>query len=108
MALLSAAEVATLKLSEPLPLTGHPAGVYLGSLSQGSQRAMRSSLNAIAALLTDGKCDCLTLDWSKLRYRHTAAVRTALKQKLAATTVNKMLVALRRVLLEAYKKKSGA
>lgn len=103
MALLSAAEVATLKLSEPLPLTGHPAGVYLGSLSQGSQRAMRSSLNAIAALLTDGECDCLTMDWSKLRYRHTAAVRTALKHRLAPTTVNKMLVALRRVLKEAYR-----
>ncbi len=104
MVLLSAAEVAkNLKLPGPLPLTGHPAAVYLGSLSQGSQRAMRSSLNAIASLLTDGECDCLSLDWSKLRYRHTAAVRTALKQRLAPTTVNKMLVALRRVLLEAYR-----
>ena len=103
MPLLSAAETATLKLPEPLPLTGHPAAVYLGSLSQESQRTMRSSLNAIASLLTDGECDCFTLDWSKLRYRHTAAVRTALKQRLAATTVNKMLVALRRVLLEAYR-----
>ncbi len=103
MPLLSAAEVATLKLEEPLSLTGHPAAVYLGSLSQESSRTMRSNLNAIAALLTDGECDCFTLDWSKLRYRHTAAVRTALKQKLAPTTVNKMLVALRRVLLEAYR-----
>jgi len=48
------------------------------------------------------ECDCFTLDWSKLRYRHTAGVRTALKQRPAATTVNKMLVA-RRVLLEAYR-----
>jgi integrase len=103
MHLLSAAEVAVLKLTEPVPLTGHPAAVYLGSLSQGSQRAMRSSLNAIASMLTDGECDCFTLDWSKLRYRHTAAVRIALKQRLAATTVNKMLVALRRVLKEAYR-----
>jgi len=103
MPLLSAAEIAQLKLTAPVPLTGHPAAVYLGSLSEGSQRAMRSSLNAIASVLTDGECDCFTLDWSKLRYRHTAAVRTALKQRLAATTVNKMLVALRRVLLEAYR-----
>ena len=103
MSLLSAKEVAILKLEEPLPLTGHPAAVYLGSLSYDSARTMRSSLNAIASLLTDGECDCFTLDWSKLRYRHTAAVRTALKQKLAPTTVNKMLVALRRVLLEAYR-----
>ncbi|MBW4640619.1 MAG: site-specific integrase [Gloeocapsa sp. UFS-A4-WI-NPMV-4B04] len=103
MYLLSAAEVAVLKLTEPVPLTSHPAAVYLGSLSQGSQRAMRSSLNAIAFVLTDGECDCFTLNWSKLRYRHTAAVRTALKQRLAPTTVNKMLVALRRVLKEAHR-----
>jgi integrase len=103
MALLSSTEVETLKLEEPVSLTGHPAAVYLGSLSQESKRTMRSSLNAIAALLTDGECDCFTLDWSKLRYRHTAAVRTALKLRLAPTTVNKMLVALRRVLKEAYR-----
>ena len=103
MPLLSAPEVAAIKLTEPLPLTGHPAAVYLGSLSLGAQRAMRSSLNAIASLLTDGECDCFTLDWSKLRYRHTAAVRTAFKQRLAPPTVNKMLVALRRVLKEAYR-----
>lgn len=103
MSLLSAAEIANLRLIEPLPLTLHPAAVYLGSLSEGSQRAMRSSLNQIASLLTDGQCDCFTLDWSRLRYRHTAAVRTALKTRLAPMTVNKMLVALRRVLLEAYR-----
>ncbi len=101
MYLLSDAEIAKLKLTQPVPLSLHPAAVYLGSLSRGSQRAMRSSLDAIASVLTDGVCDCFTLDWSKLRYRHTAAVRTALKQRLAPTTVNKMLVALRRVLKEA-------
>jgi integrase len=103
MRLLPAAEVVALKLTEPVPLSLHPAAVYLGSLSEGSQRAMRSSLNAIASMLTDGECDCFTLDWSKLRYRHTAAVRTALKQRLAPTTVNKILVALRRVLKEAHR-----
>ena len=103
MRLLPAAEVVALKLTEPVPLSLHPAAVYLGSLSGGSQRAMRSSLNAIASMLTDGECDCFTLDWSKIRYRHTATVRTALKQRLAPTTVNKMLVALRQVLKEAHR-----
>lgn len=102
MYLLSAHEISQLKLTEPVPLSTHPAAVYLGSLTPGSERAMRSALNQIASLLTNGECDAMTLDWSRLRYRHTAAVRIALKQKLAATTVNRMLVALRRVLLEAY------
>jgi integrase/recombinase XerD len=92
-----------LRLLAPVPLTLHPAGVYLASLSAGSRRTIRYSLDRIASLLTDGKCDALTLDWSKLRYRHTAAVRVVLLKDLASVTVNKMLSALRRVLLEALR-----
>lgn len=103
MLLLSETEINALTLTKPVPLTIHPAAVYLGSLAPGSQPTMRSALNAIALLLTNDRCDAMTLDWSKLRYRHTAAIRTALSQKLSATTVNKMLVALRRVLQEAYR-----
>ncbi|MDJ0713894.1 MAG: site-specific integrase [Prochloraceae cyanobacterium] len=103
MPLISSEEIEVLSLKEPVPLTQHPAAVYLGSLSEGSKRTMGSSLNAIARLLTDGKCDAMTLDWSQLRYRHTAAIRTALAQRLEPATVNKMLVALRRVLKEAYR-----
>ncbi len=93
----------SLKLTQPVPLTLHPAAVYLNSLGEGSRRAMLSSLNAIASLLTEDECDAFSLDWSKLRYHHTAAVRTVLKERLAPTTVNKMLVALRRVLQEAHR-----
>jgi integrase len=64
---------------------------------------MQGSLNAIASLLTNGECDAMTLDWSKLRYQHTAAIRTALKKRHAGSTVNKMLCALRRVLEEAHR-----
>lgn len=92
-----------LKLSSPLPLTRHPAAVYISGLGSGSQRTIRYSLNAIAALLTSGECDAYTIDWSKLRYHHTAAVRVALIQSFAPVTANKMLSALRRVLLEAYR-----
>lgn len=92
-----------LKLAEPVPLTMHPAAVYLSGLSEGSRLTIRSSLDAIASLLTNGECDALTLDWSKLRYYHTAAVRAALMQKLAPSTAKKMLCALRRVLKEAYR-----
>lgn len=92
-----------LQLTEPVPLTLHPAAVYLSGLGQGSRRTIRYSLNTMASLLTNGDCDAYTLDWSKLRYHHTAAVRVALLEKLAPVTANKMLSALRRVLLEAYR-----
>ena len=64
---------------------------------------MRGSLNAIAAMLTSGRSDARTLDWSKLRYQHTAAVRAVLIENYSPATANKMLSALKRVLLEARK-----
>lgn len=100
---LSLSDGVDFRLTEPLPLTRHPAAVYLSGLGEGSVSTMRHSLDAIASLLTNGECDALTLDWSKLRYQHTAAIRAALKQRLAPATANKMLVALRRVLAEAQK-----
>jgi integrase len=57
---------------------------------------MREALNAIAQLLTSGTCDVSTLDWSKLRYQHTAAVRSVLMEKYSPAMANKMLCALRR------------
>lgn len=93
-------KINSLKLTAPVPLTEHPAAVYLASLGPSSERTMRGSLNAIASLLTNSECDALTLDWSNLRYQHGAAIRTALKQRYAPSTTNKMLCALRRVLKE--------
>lgn len=90
-------------LREPLPLAQHPARTYLDSLSEGSRPTMKQSLDAIASLLTGGRCDLDTLNWSKLRYKHTSALRTALKTRYAPATTNKMLCALRRVLKEALR-----
>ena len=61
---------------------------------------MRLALNAIASLLTNNSCDALSLDWSKLRYQHTAAIRAVLMEKHSTATANRMLCALRRVLKE--------
>jgi len=94
-----------LALVAPLPLTGHPAAVYLSQLAPKSRRTMRQSLNAIASMLTNGQCDALTLDWSKLRYQHTAALLAVFKDKYAPATANRMLSALRRVLKEARRLK---
>ncbi len=84
-----------------MPLTMHPAEVYLAGLGSGSRRTMREALNCVASMLTNGTCDALTLDWSALRYQHTAAVRSVLMEKYSPATANKMLCALRRTLKEA-------
>ena len=94
-----------LQLQEPLPLTNHPASVYLSQLRPRSQRTMRRCLDVIASLLTGGYCDAMTLNWGRLRYQQTAAVRAVLIAQFAPSTVNQMLCALRRVLKEAKKLK---
>jgi site-specific recombinase XerD len=101
--LLSKSESNNLKLTQPIPVTLHPAAVYLDSLGKGSKLTMTSSLNTIASILSSGECDAFTLDWSKLRYRHTAIVRSVLEKRYEATTANKILCGLRRVLQEARK-----
>lgn len=90
-----------LKLAAPVPATLHPAAVYLAALNLGSRPTMRHALDAIASLLTNSECDALTLDWARLRYQHTAAVRSALMSRYTPSTTKKMLCALRRVLQEA-------
>jgi hypothetical protein len=57
-----------LKLASALPLTRHPAAVYLSGLGFGSQRTIRYSLNRIAALLTNGECDAHTINTVRLRF----------------------------------------
>ncbi len=93
----------TLLLETPLPLTIHPAAVYLRSLSPGSRSTMQQSLKAIASLLTSGTGDEYTLNWASLQYQHTAAVQAVLCEQHSPATVKKMMCALRRVLKEARK-----
>lgn len=64
---------------------------------------MREALQALARLLTNGNCDASTLDWSALRYQHTAALRAVLMEKYSPAMANKMLCALRRTLKEALR-----
>jgi integrase len=64
---------------------------------------MGQSLGVIAGLLSGGRADLRSLAWERLRYQHTQAVRTALAEKYAPATTNKMLVALRGVLKEAWR-----
>jgi hypothetical protein len=73
----------------------HPALVYLASLGPGTRRTMRQSLDVVAATLTGGRADHLTLPWHRLRYQHTAAVRAALAERYKPGTANKVLAAVR-------------
>lgn len=103
-----------------------PAAVYLARLSEGSRRTFRQCLFEIAAIARllwgdertcshetrDAKrgrriecqlCDPILFPWAALRYEHTAAIRAHLVERLAASTANKHLAALRGVLREAWR-----
>ena len=82
---------------------GEPAAVYLARLAPSGRRAQRSALDAIAGLLTGGRSDAAALPWHRLRYVHTQAVRTALAERYAPATANRMLSALRGVLKECWR-----
>lgn len=94
-----------------VPLSSNPAAVYLAGLDEGSRRTMRQALNMLATLLgVASKRDAagnnvtyLACPWGELRYPHTTALRSALAQRYAPATANKMLAALRRVLQEAWR-----
>lgn len=85
------------------PADLHPARVYLSSLSPGSRRTMRTALENIAALVSADRADALTLPWHELRYQHTAAIRSALAERYAPATANKMLSAMRGVIKECWR-----
>lgn len=87
---------------QAIPLERHPAAVYLASLAPGSVPAQRSALNKIAELFG---ADILSMDWAALRYQHVQAIRAKLAADYSATTANRFLTALRRVLREARRLK---
>lgn len=92
-----------LVLVEKPPRYRHPTLVYLASLSEGSRRTMRASLENIAEFISNGEADALTLAWHELRYQHTAFIRSQLSGAYAPATANKMLSALRGVLKECFR-----
>ena len=93
-----------LVLAESLPLDQNPVAVYLASLtSHHSRRTMKTALNTIAQIiLNDSETDAFAVNWSQIRYQHTAAIRAILMERYKAATANKILSALRGVLREAW------
>ena len=87
--------------TKSLPLDQHPVALYIASLSSPtSQRTQLQALNTIAELL--GNSDAFDMDWSRLRYQHTRALRARLVERYSPATVNKFLVALRSALKHAF------
>jgi site-specific recombinase XerD len=88
------------------PRLADPYSAYLDGLpSAESRRTMRGCLDRIARLLTgDPAATGAGQPWGRLRYEHTVRIRTMLRAEgWSAAHVNKHLVALRRVLKEAWR-----
>jgi len=101
---LSATTTTTQELTTTTtPRDRHPAAVYLARLSPGSRRTMKQALDVVAGILTGGRCNAEALAWARLRYQHTAAVRSLLAERYSPAMANKALSALRGVLKECWR-----
>ena len=87
----------------PQPLNQNPAAIYLASLSKSGRATMLRALEVIANFASANQHTAFTFNWAALRYPHTAAIRTFLRDNYKPAGANKMLSALRRVLKEAWR-----
>lgn len=85
------------------PPSQRPAAVYLARLAPGARRSQLWALRTMAEILVGTPSDATTLPWQLLGYQHTQALRTALAERYAPATANRMLAALRAVLLESWR-----
>jgi site-specific recombinase XerD len=83
----------------------NPVVSYLASLgSQSSRRVQKAALDQIASALSNGQIsDCMNFPWEKLDYGMVTAIKAWLDGKYAPATVNRYLVAVRRVIKEAWR-----
>ncbi len=95
--------VIVLATPDPLPLDQNPAAIYLASLSKSGRDTMLRALEVIANFASGNQATAFTFNWSMLRYQHTAAIRTYLRDNFKPAGANKMLSALRRVLKETWR-----
>lgn len=63
-----------------IPADQHPVAVYLAGLAEGSRRPMVDALDVIASILSNEQLDAKSLNWSAIRFQHTAAVRSKLAE----------------------------
>jgi site-specific recombinase XerD len=92
----------SLVLIDTQPLDQNPAMVYLASLAETGRRSQRQALEVIANLLI-GSPDILAVQWGKLEFQHTAAIRSKLLETYSPASTRRMLCALRKTLKAAWK-----
>ena len=83
----------------------NPVTIYLSRMANKRTRdVQRQALDTIAGMISGGSVtNCFVVAWADLRYTHTQAIRTALAERYAAATCNRMLSALRGVLKAAFR-----
>ena len=91
--------VSKIIITSPLPIDQNPAAVYIASLGSDTGRRSQSQALRIVAQILGG--DVNSVNWSALRYQHTAAIRSRLST-YAPATANKILSALRQTLKQAW------
>ena len=87
------------------PDGAHPAEMYLETFTGESQRAMRSALDSIADILSNGKVGTSDLAWHELRIQHVSALRARMLELMAPATINRYLTAVRGVMKAAWRLK---
>jgi hypothetical protein len=74
-------------LAHPLPADRNPVLVYLARLtSPNSRRAMHTALRRVVQVMLPDTAwadlpDPASLDWSRIRYQHAAAIRARLTER---------------------------
>lgn len=87
------------------PALPSPAQAYLNTLSPTGRRTQLTALNNLAYMFSEGKvADAHKFPWWALTYENTSGIAAYMVEiGYAKSSVNKHLVALRRVLEEAYR-----
>ena len=88
------------------PTAPSPAQAYLNTLSPSGRRSQHTALNNLAYIFSGGEMnEALNFHWELLRYEHTSGLAAYMVDiGYAKSSVNKHLVALRRVLAESYQR----
>ena len=87
-------------LDNPQPMDQNAAAFYIASLpAETGKRTQAQALRVVAQTLG---VDFERVNWSALRYEHTAAIRARIARSYSPATANKILSALRQTLKQAW------